>query len=202
MDGKKGIYQEKIEKAINENNGIITTSYFKENNIPRIYLTKMVKEGTLTRVGRGIYLCENGDYDDYYFFQLTYKNCIYSYTSSLYLHDLIDKIPEFKEITVYNNYNTSPFNKDVFVHYVKKELFQVGITEVKTMFDNPVKVYDKERTICDLIKNRKDIESEIFVKALNNYMKRKDIKINKLIEYSKIFSIEDKAVEILEVLYE
>lgn len=202
MNGKTGIYQEKIKKAINENNGIITTSYFRKNKIPRIYLTKMVKEGILTRVERGIYLSKNGDYDDYYFFQLTYKNCVYSYSSSLYLHDLIDKIPEIKEITVYNNYNTSLFNNDVFVHYEKKERFHIGITEVKTMFGNPVKAYDKERTICDLIKNRKDIETEIFVKALNNYMKSKDKKISKLVEYSRIFNIEEKTVELLEVLYE
>lgn len=201
MNGKQNVYQKKINDAINKNNGIVTTSYFDKNKIPRVYLTKMVREGLLTRVGRGIYLSQEADYDDYYFFQLTYKKCIYSYTSSLFLHNLIDKIPEIKEITVSNNYNANFRDEELFVHYEKKELFQIGITEVKTVFSNPVKTYNKERTICDLIKNRKTIDSETFVKGINNYMRSKDKNINRLMEYAGLFKIEEKTVELLEVLY-
>lgn len=201
MNGKQNVYQKKINDAINKNNGIVTTSYFDKNKIPRVYLTKMVREGLLTRVGRGIYLSHGADYDDYYFFQLTYKKCIYSYTSSLFLHNLIDKIPEIKEITVSNNYNANFRDEELFVHYEKKELFQIGITEVKTIFSNPVKTYNIERTICDLIKNRKTIDSETFVKGINNYMRSKDKNINRLMEYAGLFKIEEKTVELLEVLY-
>lgn len=201
MNGKQSIYQEKINEVINKNNGIITTADFIKNEIPRIYLTKMVRDGFLTRVGRGIYLSNDADYDEYYFFQLTYKKCLYSYSSSLFLHDLIDKVPEIKEITVPNNYNVKFQDQEVVIHYVKKRHFAVGRTEVKTMFGNPVSTYNKERTICDLIKNRKDVDPEIFVKALNNYMRNKKKNINRLMEYAKLFNIEEKVTNLLEVLY-
>jgi hypothetical protein len=70
------------------------------------------------------------------------------------------------------------------------------------MFGNVVFAYDKERTICDLIRNRKDIDPEIFVKALNSYMRSKDKKLNKLMEYARVFKIEKKTLELIEVLYE
>jgi hypothetical protein len=70
------------------------------------------------------------------------------------------------------------------------------------MFGNVVFAYDKERTICDLIRNRKDIDPEIFVKALNRYMRSKDKKLNKLMEYARVFKIEKKTLELIEVLYE
>lgn len=49
-------YIKKIKNLLDENNGILTTSLVRENNIPTIYLTRLTKEGKLKRVQRGIYI--------------------------------------------------------------------------------------------------------------------------------------------------
>jgi len=51
-------YYNKIMKLANENNGIITSQMLKDREIPSIYLTRMVKEGKLQKVDRGIYSTE------------------------------------------------------------------------------------------------------------------------------------------------
>ena len=61
--------------------------------------------------------------------------------------------------------------------------------------------YDKERTICDLIANRKKIDSEIFTQALRNYMQSNDKKIETLFEYAEKMGVAEKVKEIVEVLY-
>jgi len=195
-------YREKILEALKKNNGIITASYCRSVGIPSIYLTKMVREGFLKRHDRGVYLSKDADYDEYYFFQSKCGRCIYSYTSALYLHDMTDKIPDKMEITVYKGYNASKIKNSVIVHYVDKNIYNMGIVDLRTIFGNSVKSYDKERTVCDLIKNRNGIDPEIFSKAINNYMRRRDKDINKLFEYSKKLKIERQVREILEVLYE
>lgn len=65
---------------------------------------------------------------------------------------------------------------------------------------NKVYCYDKERTICDLIANRKKIDSEIFTNALRSYMQSNDKKIETLYEYAEKMAIEEKVREIVEVL--
>ena len=66
-------YIEKIKEKIKKSSGIITSKEIKGLNIPTIYLTRMVKNGELIRVDRGIYTDPNGDYDEYYFFHKRFK---------------------------------------------------------------------------------------------------------------------------------
>lgn len=191
---------EKIKMICDNNNGIITASMAAEENIPSWYLTDMVEKNQLFRIARGIYLTEGGDPDDYYFFQLTNHRCIYSFASALYLHGMTDRIPFSKEVTVYKGYNSSHITDDTIIHYVAKRIYEMGVIECDTMFGNTVRVYDKERTICDLIANRKSIDVEIFSKALRKYVSDPERDFRKLRQYAKAMKISEKVDSILEVL--
>lgn len=83
---------------------------------------------------------------------------------------------------------------------MKEELYEIGITEIKTPYGNKVKVYDLERTICDIIRNKKKIEIALFTDAMKRYVDRKDRNSIKLHKYAKIFNIEDELRKYLEVL--
>lgn len=195
-------YLEKIREKLNATGGIITSKDIRNSDIPSIYLSRLTEKGELTRVDRGIYLDENGDYDEYYFFQIKHEVPIFSYVSALYIHGFTDIIPNEIEVTVYKGYNPHRIKEAVRVHYVEKNIYELGQTERDTMFGNSIKVYDMERTICDLIKNRKEIEVELFSKAINSYMRSSEKDLIKLYEYSKKMKIYEKVKEILEVIYE
>ena len=88
------------------------------------------------------------------------------------------------------------------IHYVTKAIYDLGVTKCQTMFGNTVKVYDLERTVCDLIRSRSEIEMELFSKTINRYVRYENKDLNKLYEYSKKMKIYEKVKEILEVVYE
>ena len=88
------------------------------------------------------------------------------------------------------------------VHYVTKEKFDIGIIQIYSPYGNKIKVYNKERSICDMIKHSDEFELELYNKILVNYMKSKDKDLNKLVNYAKMFNIYDKVISILEVLIE
>lgn len=167
-------YRGIIESKLEENNGILLSRDIKACNIPSIYLTRMVNEGILTRISRGVYLSTKGDYDEYYLFQKQYGVPIFSYASALYLHQFTDDIYPTLEVTVYKGYNVHRFNNVNIVHYVTKDIYELGITECKTVYDNPVKTYDLERTICDFVKNRNKVDTELFSKTIYRYMRYKN----------------------------
>ena len=195
-------YIKRIKEKTNKMGGVITSKELKNSNIPTIYLTRMVETGELIRVDRGIYIDSNGDYDEYYFFHNRCKVAIFSYVSSLYLHGLTDIIPVEMEVTVYSGYNPHRISQNVRIHYVTKAIYDLGVTECQTMFGNTVKAYDLERTVCDFIKNRREIETELFSKTVNRYVRYENKDLNKLYEYSKKMKIYEKVKEILEVVYE
>lgn len=106
------------------------------------------------------------------------------------------------EVTVYRGYNHHRISSNIRIHYVTKEIYDLGMTECQTMFGNMVKVYDLERTICDLIKNRSEIETGLFSKTINKYVRYENKDLNKLYEYSKKMKIYEKVKELLEIVYE
>ena len=50
-------YEDKILKLMN--NGYTTTKEVSEYNIPRIYLTKLIRKNKIERASRGIYVKKN-----------------------------------------------------------------------------------------------------------------------------------------------
>lgn len=90
--------------------------------------------------------------------------------------------------------------EDLQVHYVKKDLYELGTTEIKSPQGNLVPVYDVERTICDIIIDREKIDKQIFTEAIKRYFKSKNKNLRRLITYSIQFKIEDEIRKYLEVL--
>ena len=121
--------------------------------------------------------------------------------TALYLHNLSDRTPLVYNITVPFGYSGSlQKEKNVVLNFVKKEILDLGIIEMTSPFGMKIKVYDIERTICDIIKNKNKIDAEIFSKALKEYARSKNKNLTKLTKYAKTMNIENKVREYMEVL--
>lgn len=192
---------EKIEELLKKRNGIITTSEVEDLGINSRILTRMIERGIIERVARGIYISVDTIEDTYFTTQVICKKGIFSHETALYFHDLCDRTPIKFQLTVPSNYNNiSIKNSNYQFFYLKEELYNVGIIEMKTPYGNKVKVYDLERTICDIIRNKKKIEIALFTDAMKRYAERKDRNSIKLHKYAKLFNIEDEVRKYLEVL--
>jgi len=61
-------------------------------------------------------------------------------------------------------------------------------------------VYNAERTICDLVRSRRNIEIQDLQSAVKGYVKRKNKNIPLLMRYAELFSVEKIIRQYLEVL--
>jgi predicted transcriptional regulator of viral defense system len=73
----------------------------------------------------------------------------------------------------------------VKIFYFRDRFYKPGIEEIKTK-DVTVKIYNKEKTVCDMFRYRKKIGEDIALEGLKNYLNRKDANIKKLSEYAEI----------------
>lgn len=182
-------------------NGYLTTKGVNDNNIPRTYLTKLIKENKIERVSRGVYIKKNELVDEFVILQSKSKNAIYSNTTALYLHGFSNRIPIKYDITINSGYNGSLQKEDnVNLFYTKKELLELGVINYKLNSGNIIRVYDLDKTICDIIKNKKKIDAEIFNKAIREYFYSKKKNTLKLYEYAKKMNIYNKVRDTFEVL--
>ncbi len=194
-------FYDKILKIVEKNNGYVTTKEVVENGINKTFLTNMVKNGTLVRISRGYYGLPNYIEDEYYKIASKSKNVRFSMATALYLHNLSDRTPLVYNVTLPFGYSgVLQKEKNVILNFVKKELLDLGVIEITSPFGMKIKVYDIERTICDIIKNKNKIDAEIFSKALKDYARSKNKNLSKLTKYAKIMKIEKKVSEYMEVL--
>ena len=104
-------------------------------------------------------------------------------------------------VTAKNGYNpTHITDEGVKVFTVKSDLYELGITETQTIFGNTIKLYDIDRTICDIVRSRNNIESQVFQDALKQYSKRRDKNIPKLMEYAEKFRVDKVMREYMGIL--
>ena len=192
---------EMINNSIKQNNGYLFVSDIESLGISRTYILKFVRENNLERVGKGIYVTEKTWPDMLYVYQLRAPQIIYSGETALYLNSLMDS--EYSEVfvSVPTGYNGNRLReKGVIVHQDREGIYGLGVIDVKTQFGNTVKVYDKERCICDLIKNRNKYEVQTFQTAIKGYMRGRDKRLNRLIKYAEAMKIRDEVMKYVEVM--
>lgn len=192
---------EKILKIMKNNGGYITSKELDSNNIDRYFLTKLMDRKQINRISRGYYGLENYSTDEYYKIISMSEKAIFSMNTALYLHNLSDRAPLVFDVTVPYYYGGSlRKNKNVNLHFVKDSVLNLGKIEIISPFGMKIKVYDKERTICDIVKNRNNMDMEIFSKALKNYVKSSNKNLRKLMKYAKELKIEKKMKEYMEMI--
>lgn len=178
---------DKIKEIIELNNGILTTKIVDENKIHRQYIKQLVDEGYIIKVSRGLYVKPDKDINEFYIIGQQYKSGIFSHNTALYFYDLTDRTPFELDMTFPSNVRIS--NELVNSHYINKEKFEIGLITKELEDGTTIRLYNMERTICDIIRDRNKIDSQIFNTALKEYMKRNDKNLNLLYEYAKKFNI-------------
>ncbi len=187
---------------IKRKNGMITTACLKKNNIQSIYLTKLLEKKLIVKVARGVYSLPHLLNDDLLNLQTRYKRGIYSLETALYLHGLTDTTPFNYTMSFKQGYNcTNPKKENVICKLLDKDLYDLGITQVKTYNDNLVFVYNVERTLCDILRPINNVDVNIITEAFKIYFKMFDVSIYMLSKYAKILNVEEKIRMYVGVLY-
>ena len=106
----------------------------------------------------------------------------------------------YKRQQGYNASHLKDNDFNVSVKYAAPDLYKIGICEIASSSGNLVKVYDQERCICDLIRNRNKYEVQVFQTAIKEYMSSKDKKLSQLIVYADMMEIRDEVMKYVEVL--
>lgn len=190
-----------IRNNIEQNNGYLFMSEIEDLGISRTYILRYVKDNELERVAKGIYITGETWPDILYIYCIRNPQIIYSGETALYLHSLIDR--EYSDIcvSVPSGYNGSRLReKGVIVHQERDGKYGLGMTDCETQFGNTVRLYDRERCICDLIKNRDSYDIQMFQTALKEYMRRKDRDLNKLIKYAEVLKMREEVMKYVEVM--
>jgi hypothetical protein len=74
------------------------------------------------------------------------------------------------------------------------------LTTVKSPHGNDIRTYDLERTVCDVVRSRNQMDVQFVNEALKRYVARKDKNIDLLYNYAVQFKIQKIIRAYIEVL--
>ena len=190
-----------ILNAIRKGNGVITTAQVETVGFSRMTLSLYVKAGVLERVGRGVYALPDQARDDMFLLALNNPKIIFSHDTALFLNGLANRMPFIHSVSIPKNASLSAAVRSQCVcYYVKPELHSLGRIERKTTFGNTVSCYNVERTLCDMVKDRRRIDEETFLNAVKSYAGYTGKNLSLLADYAEKLNVRSKIKKYLEVL--
>ena len=195
-------YVDHLKSLIERNGGIISAKDIQKAGIDRTVLYDSLAKGFIVKESHGNYVLADEHPDEFRIIQNRSDKLIFSHGTALFLHGMSDRVPHMLDITVPQGDNVSRIKKNyerTKFHYCKKEVWNLGIVTVKTPQGYEVKAYDLERCICDLIKDKKYVDTQIYTQAIREYFCGK-CNPRKIINYARQFNLELKVRTYMEVL--
>ena len=196
MDAK-----EKIEELLESSeDGTITASQVTDAGLHRGVLRELCESGEIYRYGRGLYVRSDAWEDDFSLLQRKYSRGIYSHDTALYLLGWSDRAPAKYTMTFPKGYNAPSLKQEnLIVKRVLPKNYEFGQTMIDSPAGNPIRVYDLERTLCDILRGSGS-DIQIVGEAMKRYAASKDRNIHKLIRYADRLRVKPKVLRYMEVL--
>lgn len=193
--------RDQLRNYIEKKQVLSIDSAIKELGISPSSVYRFIKDENLERVSKGVYVKSNLWNDEMNLLSKRTSVAVFSHESALLLHNLTDREPSSLTVTVPSTYNASNLiNTGVRVFYIKPNYLGIGKTNLMSLEGNLVPSYDLERTICDILRSRSQIDAQVVFGALKAYIKRKDKRLDILSHYAKKFRVSKLISQYLEVL--
>ena len=190
-----------LDRLLDSNDGYVKTSEAVHAGVSRAHFGKYVRTRGLERVCHGLYMAAGAWDDGKYVIQNRYPEAVFSHETAAFLLGLADREPTQYAVTLKAGTNATGLTKDgIRVYKVKWELFGEGIISAKSHAGRDLRTYNAERTICDLVRSRRNIDIQCFQTAIREYVRLKEKNIPLLMRYARYFSVEKKIRHYLEVL--
>ena len=191
-----------IAKILKETNGILRASDAKLAGIDYKELQRLTEAGLIERISHGLYIFAADIADDYLVAQYRCGKGIYSHETALFLHGLSDRTPLQLMMTIPSGHNTRLLkDKSSFrFFYCKPDLHDLGITTVISPYGNILRVYNRERTLCDCIKKKDVLDIDLVLLAVKQYLSEKGADLAQLLDYAEKLKIRDTMRQYMEVL--
>lgn len=193
--------EQQITSLFRANNGYLHTKTVKEQGINKYHLEKMVAQGKVERVKRGLYRLNAYVSDN----ELMEMNvivpegvvCLFSAWEH---YNLSTFVSSTYHIAIKRSYKiTLPVYPPIQLYYWSAKSHQLGIVKYE---ENGVKVrmYDREKSVCDAIKYRRKVGIDTAMEVLKNYLKLPDRNLTQLNEYAAVLRVKTVLRTYLEAL--
>jgi len=167
------------------NSNFFRTKELNEQGINDYAITKLVAENILKKTYQGVYQLVDSNKIKLTDINVIVENGIISMTSAAFYYNLTDGETGYITVTLNRDQKPPKMPESIFnYYYTTSSLYSLGL-QVIDQNGHKIKIYDIERTVCDIIKHRTKYEVGFANSILENYINLKQKDMVKLFDYAK-----------------
>lgn len=190
------------KKIFDQYGGMMRSKQLQEERIFYRPLQKLIQQGCVEKVRYGYYQwIDPEDFSEVGTVARLFPDAIICMDTALRYYGYSDRTPAEWHLAVSKDSGKSRFKIDypfVKPYYVEPSLLELGLTTGE-MDGYRVRIYDKDRLICDCLRYRNKMDKEIFNKAIQNYIADSGKSVPKLLEYAKMLRVKKTAKDLIGV---
>lgn len=157
------------------------------------------KNGELIQVRRGVYATPEQLSGNMIDIDAIVKDGILCLWSAWNVYKLTLSMPQAFHIAVPRGRKvTIPAFPQIEIHHYTSNILNVGVIKM-SINGFSINIYDVERCVCDAVKFRNKIGTDICSEILSNYLERPERNISKLMDYAKLLRVHTTLEKYLEV---
>lgn len=191
-----------LKALFEQNGGLMRTAELKEAGCYYKKIQKLIEDGEIEQVRRGYYqFIEEKFISDIPVITTLFPDGVICMESALDYYGYTERTPEAWHLAVDSKSTRTRFYIDypiVKPHFIQSDRYAVGIVTGE-IDGRQVKVYDRERTMCDLMFHRNKVDGEVFNMAVQRYVNDPEKVEARLMKYAKLLHVEKKVREVLGV---
>lgn len=189
-----------INELAERHKGILKAADLTGAGLDFKQIRQLTSSGALEKIGRGLYRFPQYPYDERLEIARRIPNGVFCLFSATFLHGLSDFVPSEQHLAVPKKSRyVLPDYPPVKLYFWEKSAFQVGVMTFD-LDGSDIKVYDPEKTVCDICRLRRKIGLDILKDVLKNYLQRPDRNLVKLHAYARQLRVEKTLNPYLNIL--
>lgn len=189
-------------KLFSQHNYIMTTAELTAAKLYYADIKRLMDEGLIERVKRGYYhWIEDFGESEIVIVNRLFPDAVLCMETALFYYKYSDRNPAEWNLAIDKNVSRQRTKIDypfIKAYRVEPALVMLGETIGKIDFID-VRIYDRDRTICDVLRNMNKMDKEIFNKAIQGYVKDPKKNIPNLMKYAKILWIQKRVRDLIGV---
>lgn len=193
---------EELEQLFKKYDNVMRTSELHAEKVYYQDIQEFMDQGIIEKIKWGVYhFLDKEDESEVNLINRLFPEAILCMNTALFHYGYSDRTPSEWHLAVDKNISRYKIKIDypfIKTYFFEPHILNIGLTESE-IDGNTIRIYDKDRIICDCLRYMNKMDKEILNKAIQNYVKDPKKNIPNLMQYSKELRIQKKVKDLIGV---
>ena len=190
-----------LKRHFHSHDGIMMTSELRAIGISNRQLLQLMNDGVLEKIKQGAYQLSDQLLSEEALIVKLFPDAVLYLESALFQYGYSDRIPAAWNLAVDKDSSKSRFNivyPQVRPYFLEEHIVGIGVTQME-IGESVLRIYNRDRTICDVLRNYNKLDREIVNTAIQRYLNDRHRDMNQLMEYAEKLRVTSKVKNYLGV---